>query len=28
LLPYVQPANCSSRASVNTLAMAVREVWR
>ena len=28
LLPYVQPANCSRRASVKTLAMAVREVWR
>ena len=28
LLPYVQPANCSRRDSVKTLAMAVRDVWR
>jgi len=28
LLPYVQPANCSSLHSVKTLAMAVRDVWR
>jgi len=28
LLPYVHPANCSSRLSVNTFAIVVSELWR